>query len=442
VKDANAHARELGELQAHVLSEKLFSLQIRRTKEEVLKDELPMKDERVVFCEPSELQKQIYRHILKQPDFVLLSQANAPCECGVNQKFFLEYQHLASLEERIEYQRRNKDSVITRRQCCHKTPTIPGEGIDPRAVLWRQHEEHSEDLVECMRCPYCISFNALHILYKCSSHVGLLQLEKMPEHYPVGSKARKEAHKALARAKVFLPPEILHQLPGGSYIRESSIMNDHFSLSGKMIVVNKLLKAIKLQQGRVLLFAESTQSLDLIENFIKSEGYDHLRMDGTTTTTRREELVQEFANSNTFLFLLSTKAMGLGLNLTQANFVIIWDVSWNPSSDAQAQDRAFRIGQKRDVKVFRLVSRGTIEELKYLRQVYKTQLTQETIVDPNDGDREKSARLFRGVAGDKDRKGELFGFANLFKFKVCEGCFKVVYYIDLDNTCLVSTPLS
>jgi SNF2 family DNA or RNA helicase len=78
--------------------------------------------------------------------------------------------------------------------------------------------------------------------------------------------------------------------------------------------------------------------------------------------------------------------------------------SWNPSFDAQAQDRAYRIGQEKDVKVFRLVSRGTIEELKYLRQVYKTQLTTETIVDLKDGDRKKSARLFRGVAGDTSRR--------------------------------------
>jgi hypothetical protein len=105
------------------------------------------------------------------------------------------------------------------------------------------------------------------------------------------------------------------------------------------------------------------------------------------------------------------------LNLTQANFVIIFDVEWNPSYDAQAQDRAYRIGQEKDVKVFRLVSTGTIEELKYLRQVYKTQLKTETIIESKDEDREKSARLFRGVAGDKERKGELFGLANLLKFK-------------------------
>lgn len=80
-------------------------------------------------------------------------------------------------------------------------------------------------------------------------------------------------------------------------------------------------------------------------------------------------------------------------------------------------DRAYRIGQERDVKVFRLVARGTIEEQKYLRQVYKTQLKSETIVDVKNLERRKSSRLFRGVAGDGNRKGELFGSENLLKFK-------------------------
>ena len=80
-------------------------------------------------------------------------------------------------------------------------------------------------------------------------------------------------------------------------------------------------------------------------------------------------------------------------------------------------DRAYRIGQERNVKVFRLVARGTIEEQKYLRQVYKTQLKSETIVDVKNLDRRKSSRLFRGVAGDENRKGELFGSENLLKFK-------------------------
>merc|ERR1712100_484143 len=94
--DATSTMVKLGLNAGEESSKLLYDLYIARKKEDVLMDHLPMKDERIVFCEPSDLQKQLYKHILKQPDFLLLIQANAPCDCGINQKFFLEYQHLAS----------------------------------------------------------------------------------------------------------------------------------------------------------------------------------------------------------------------------------------------------------------------------------------------------------------------------------------------------------
>ena len=133
----------------------------------------------------------------------------------------------------------------------------------------------------------------------------------------------------------------------------------------------------------------------------------------------RQGLVDKFQKGDIEVFLISTEAGGLGLNLTEANKVVIFDVSWNPSSDEQAQDRAFRIGQKRNVDVVRLVARGTIEELKYARQVYKVQLKKQTLGHNVDG--KNQPQIFRGVAKDKNRKGELFGLENLLKFK--DGCF-------------------
>jgi hypothetical protein len=90
-------------------------------------------------------------------------------------------------------------------------------------------------------------------------------------------------------------------------------------------------------------------------------------------------------------------------------------MDYNPSHDEQAQDRAYRIGQSENVQVIRLVSQGTIEELKYVRQIYKVQLRQETLGNHQDGG--EAARMFRGVQGDKSRKGELYGIENLLKFK-------------------------
>lgn len=127
-------------------------------------------------------------------------------------------------------------------------------------------------------------------------------------------------------------------------------------------------------------------------------------------------MVDKFQNDDSYkAFLISTKAGGLGLNLTAANKVVIFDVNWNPSYDEQAQDRAFRIGQQRDVEVIRLVSQGTVEELMYARQLYKVHLKQQALGGKDK--EEEAARLFRGVVGDKNRKGELFGIENLLKFK-------------------------
>ena len=334
-KDANAYAIELGELKSREFSARLSKLFIQRTKEEELSDKLPMKDERIVFCELSELQKQIYQHLLTLPDFLLLINSPAPCDCGVNQKYFLEYQHLTSREEKIEYQRRNVKHLVNRARCCGKRPVLSRDSdeLHPLAVLWRQHKDHTGG-EECEKCPYCILFSALHVCYKVSSHAALLQMETTPDQYGEGSNQRSKALDELERAEVFLPPEFRDQLPGGLY-RKASIMDDHFKMSGKLKVLDRLLRAIDRQNGRVLLFSASTQTLDLIQNYIRSQGFLHLRMDGATSGQRRKEIAEEFRRDpNVFIFLLSTKAMGLGLNLTEANYVIIFDVEWNPSYDA------------------------------------------------------------------------------------------------------------
>eukprot|EP00553_Chaetoceros_curvisetus_P001927 CAMPEP_0204619278 /NCGR_PEP_ID=MMETSP0717-20131115/5704_1 /ASSEMBLY_ACC=CAM_ASM_000666 /TAXON_ID=230516 /ORGANISM="Chaetoceros curvisetus" /LENGTH=432 /DNA_ID=CAMNT_0051633247 /DNA_START=223 /DNA_END=1521 /DNA_ORIENTATION=+ len=116
------------------------------------------------------------------------------------------------------------------------------------------------------------------------------------------------------------------------------------------------------------------------------------------------------------MFLISTKAGGVGLNLTAANRVIIYDVNWDPAHDEQAQDRAFRIGQEKNVDVIRLVAQGTIEELQYMRQIYKVHLKNQTLKS-DEYTANEPARIFRGVDKDKNRKGELFGMENLLKFK-------------------------
>ncbi|RDX94043.1 Protein CHROMATIN REMODELING 8 [Mucuna pruriens] len=153
--------------------------------------------------------------------------------------------------------------------------------------------------------------------------------------------------------------------------------------SGKMKVVSQVLNVWKEQGHRVLLFTQTQQMLDIFENFLTTSGHIYRRMDGLTPVKQRMALIDEFNDSSEiFIFILTTKVGGLGTNLTGADRVIIFDPDWNPSTDMQARERAWRIGQKRDVTVYRLITRGTIEEKVYHRQIYKHFLTNKILKNP------------------------------------------------------------
>ena len=154
--------------------------------------------------------------------------------------------------------------------------------------------------------------------------------------------------------------------------------------SGKMQVVKELLSIWKKQGHKTLLFAQHRITLDVLENFIRGiGGFNHRRMDGTTNIKDRQNLVDEFnRDPDLHVFFLTTKVGGLGINLTGANRVIIYDPDWNPSTDVQARERAWRLGQKREVEIYRLMTAGTIEEKIYHRQIFKSFLANKILRDP------------------------------------------------------------
>jgi SNF2 family DNA or RNA helicase len=159
--------------------------------------------------------------------------------------------------------------------------------------------------------------------------------------------------------------------------------------------------------------------LDLIESFVKSQGWEYSRLDGHTFD--RVELVNAFNKSGTnLIFLISTKAGGTGLNLQSASNVILFDTNWNPSWDMQAQDRAYRYGNDQKVSVYRMISRGTVEEIVYMRQLYKINLQHvalsvtEKKIRKADGFEEYT--MFEGVDGDSSCRGELFGMENILQY--------------------------
>lgn len=125
---------------------------------------------------------------------------------------------------------------------------------------------------------------------------------------------------------------------------------------GKLQVLNVLLRDLKKGGHRVLLFTQMSKMLNILEAFFNYHGYVFLRMDGGTKVDQRQLLVERFnKDPKIFCFLLSTRAGGLGINLTGADTVIFYDSDWNPTIDAQAQDRCHRIGQTRDVHIYRCI---------------------------------------------------------------------------------------
>lgn len=154
--------------------------------------------------------------------------------------------------------------------------------------------------------------------------------------------------------------------------------------SGKLQVVKELLRMWKRLGHKTLLFSQGVQMLDIIEEFVQRQhGIKYLRMDGKTAIKERQTLVDRFNNTPDIdLFLLTTKVGGLGTNLTGANRVIIFDPDWNPSTDVQARERAWRLGQKKEVTIYRLMTAGTIEEKIYHRQIFKQFLSNKVLKDP------------------------------------------------------------
>lgn len=162
--------------------------------------------------------------------------------------------------------------------------------------------------------------------------------------------------------------------PGPPYTTEQHLVDN----SGKMAILDKLLTHLKANGSRVLLFSQMSRMLDILEDYCVWKGYQYCRIDGQTSHDDRIQSIDEFnkPNSEKFIFLLTTRAGGLGINLATADIVVMYDNDWNPQVDLQAEDRAHRIGQKKQVVVFRFITENAIEEKVIERATQKLRLDQ------------------------------------------------------------------
>ncbi|XP_012543202.1 DNA excision repair protein ERCC-6 [Monomorium pharaonis] len=190
----------------------------------------------------------------------------------------------------------------------------------------------------------------------------------------------------------------------------------YWKRSGKMTVVRSLLKIWQKQGHRVLLFTQGRQIMHILESLLQREEYTYLRMDGTTAMSQRQQTIRKFNNDTSyFVFLLTTRVGGLGVNLTGANRVIIYDPDWNPATDAQARERAWRIGQNKQVTIYRLITVGTIEEKMYHRQIFKLLLSNKVLDEPHQRRLFKTTDLVELFNLNEPTDGEFSESDRLFK---------------------------
>ncbi|XP_066568385.1 chromodomain-helicase-DNA-binding protein 4 isoform X2 [Amia ocellicauda] len=186
--------------------------------------------------------------------------------------------------------------------------------------------------------------------------------------------------------------------------------------AGKLLLLQKMLRKLKDDGHRVLIFSQMTKMLDLLEDFLEHEGYKYERIDGGITGGMRQEAIDRFnaPGAPQFCFLLSTRAGGLGINLATADTVVIYDSDWNPHNDIQAFSRAHRIGQNRKVMIYRFVTKASVEE-RITQVAKKKMMLTHLVVRPGLGS--KTGSMSKQELDDILK----FGTEELFKDEIGEG---------------------
>ena len=344
--DATIHQLGKARKTAKALVENLLPHFFLRRMKSLIADQLPKKRDRVVFCPLTETQAEAYETLLDSNMIDYIRTSADDCDCGSGKKSGW---------------------------CCRQL-------LD--GVKWQSYV-----------------FPAIVSLQKLSNHVAIL--------IPRGTDAKEKQEKDLLMLQKVLPEKwrAMYRSRGAL----ENFANTEFC--GKWKVLSKLLRFWHENGDKVLIFSHSVRLLEMLRILFQNTSYNVSFLDGSMPYEDRAKEVNKFNTDTTqFVFLISTKAGGVGLNIASANKVVIMDPNWNPSYDLQAQDRAYRIGQSRDVEVFRLISSGTIEEIVYARQIYKQQQANIGYTASNE------RRYFSGVQATPHQKGEIFGLANLFSY--------------------------
>ncbi|XP_018561302.1 lymphoid-specific helicase-like [Anoplophora glabripennis] len=303
---------------------------LRRLKKDVLTDMVPKK-EVTVFCPLSKLQRDLYSYVISKNLSKLLRKD----------------------EEEISYvvdaPRKKRKCVVNRTSYCEIIDE--DDDSDFEGQLITEEETRIGQKIEKKALPYITRLtmtNPMMMFKKIVDHPFLI-------HFPLDPNSEEKA-----------------------LLVDENIVE----ASGKMMVLDTMLPILKKKGHKVLIFSTLVMSLDFIEELMILRGHSYRRLDGSQRLENRGKIISEFnSDPDIFAFLISTRAGGLGLNLTGADTVIFFDSDWNPQADIQAQDRCHRIGQTRPVMVYTLVTKNTIDEKIITRGQQKRMLEKIVIKD-------------------------------------------------------------
>ena len=268
-QDADAAELSAARTKQTKLNELKQTWLIRRTKAGEIAAQLPRKTDQVVFCGLSVFQREVFSHLLSLPRTNLMLASFEPCPCG-------------------------KRPRRAAHQCC-------------RRGAWQDQDTKLQTAL----------LQFMQIFLKVANHAALI----LPE--ATSSSAQARLGEEICEAVMEKFPEL----------KDQNFLNlSNPTYSGKMEVLDSLLAVLEAEQAKVLLFSHSTKLLNIIEIYAQSKGYSYCRLDGSTKVDARQQMVDDFnRDPSMFLFLISTRAGGLGLNITGANTVIIFDPNWNPA---------------------------------------------------------------------------------------------------------------
>ncbi|RKO99806.1 hypothetical protein CXG81DRAFT_14009 [Caulochytrium protostelioides] len=289
---------------------------LRRRKRDVLKD-LPKKYEKIIFCEPTTSQREISKKLIQA------SKA----------QYLQELREQKATGKKIVRVLKKTDSSWELNESAGSNLLMQLRKVADHPLLFRRL--YTDALIkrmarEIMRETQYIDANIAYI-QEDMSYMSDYELHLLCMKFPS--------------------------------IRQHALPSDAWMDAGKVQRLASLLTELKAGQHRVLIFSQFVMVLDILESVLRTEKHLFVRMDGSTPVVERQSMIDRFNNEpDLFVFLLSTKAGGFGINLTSSDTVILFDLDFNPHNDKQAEDRAHRVGQTRDVTIYKMILRKSIEQ--------------------------------------------------------------------------------